>query len=89
IADLAGPCVYARLQRCRSENETGYDAGELASWAKRFAALSEGATPADVPRLAPAEATTKKRPMFVYFIAGAKERAPAAAMAFQRLARNS
>ncbi len=67
------PCIeeetagfkYARLMKCRTEEETGYASGELACWAKR--AANWGAD---------------GRGVFVYFIDGAKERAPAAARAF-------
>lgn len=82
IADLTGDFVYARLQRSRAEEETGYAAAELDAWAKRFKAWEAGDEPEDLPRLAePAQSRAKPRECFVYFIAGAKERNPAAAMA--------
>jgi uncharacterized protein YecE (DUF72 family) len=64
FAEATGSFVYARLQRCRSDEPTGYPEDELKSWAgtaKTWAA--------------------DDRPVFAFFIAGAKERAPAAAQA--------
>jgi uncharacterized protein YecE (DUF72 family) len=67
FADFAmadGPFVYARLQRCRAEEVTGYPPAEIANWADRVRGWAgEG------------------RDVFAFFIAGAKERAPAAARA--------
>jgi uncharacterized protein YecE (DUF72 family) len=83
IADLTGDFVYARLQRSSAAHETGYAPAELEAWTKRFKAWAEGREPEDLARVysEPAPAG-KRRDCFVYFIAGAKERNPAAAMAF-------
>ena len=82
IADLTGDFVYARLQRSSEAHETGYAPAELDAWAKRFKRWSEGAEPGDLPRLSDEPApTARARDCFVYFISGAKERNPAAAMA--------
>lgn len=81
IADVTGDFVYARLQRSRAEEETGYAPAELDVWAERFGKWAEGGEPDDLPRVARESATAKPRDCFVYFIAGAKERNPAAAMA--------
>ena len=56
--------TYARLQRCREDEQTGYTAAELDAWADQARAWADG-----------------DRDVFVFFIAGAKVRAPAAAMA--------
>jgi uncharacterized protein YecE (DUF72 family) len=67
FAQADGPFVYARLQRCRAEEATGYPAAELAAWAERMRGwVGEG------------------RDVFAFFIAGAKEKAPAAAQALLR-----
>lgn len=88
IADVTGDFVYARLQRSRTEEETGYAAAELDGWAKRFKLWAGGGEPDGLPRVAEATAGQKPRECFVYFIAGAKERNPAAAMALiERLKR--
>jgi uncharacterized protein YecE (DUF72 family) len=63
--------VYARLRRCAETEPTGYSPDAIEGWAQRFRRQS-GATGNDC---------------FVYFINGAKVRAPAAAEALlQRLA---
>jgi uncharacterized protein YecE (DUF72 family) len=82
IADVTGDFVYARLQRSSAAHETGYAPEELDAWAKRFKAWESGGEPGDLPRVAESEpASAKPRDCFVYFIASAKERNPAAAMA--------
>jgi uncharacterized protein YecE (DUF72 family) len=59
--------VYARLKSAAEDVPTGYTQEALDDWAKRFRAVADGKTPRDC---------------FVYFINGAKIRAPAGAMAF-------
>jgi uncharacterized protein YecE (DUF72 family) len=82
FADITGDFVYARLMRSESEIATGYGDAALDAWAKRARIWSEGGEPEDLPRVGPAEADrAKARDVFIYFINGAKERAPAAAMA--------
>lgn len=56
--------TYVRLQQCREEEETGYNAAELDLWADQASTWAKGG-----------------RDVFVFFISGAKVRAPAAAMA--------
>ena len=83
IADATGDFVYARLQRCAEDEPTGYSAEALEQWARRFRTWASGGEPDDLPRVGPAPADQgKERDCFVYFISGAKVRAPAAAMAF-------
>ncbi len=67
IGALTGDFVYARLQDARAEEATGYPAAALETWAAEARAWEQGP---DAPR-----------DVFVYMINGAKERAPAAAMA--------
>jgi uncharacterized protein YecE (DUF72 family) len=81
IADVAGDFVYARLRGCVADQPTGYTPAALETWAKRFRRWSEGGEPEDVKRLNPDPAPAQPRDCFVYFISGAKERAPAAAEA--------
>lgn len=66
IADTTGEFTYARLMRSRPDVVSGYPPDELAAWAARFNQWTERGT---------------RRPGYVYFINGAKERAPAAAIA--------
>jgi uncharacterized protein YecE (DUF72 family) len=67
---ITGDFVYARLRRCAEDEPTGYPPDALDDWVKRLRGQS-------------AEGV---RDCFVYFINGAKVRAPAAARALlQRL----
>ncbi|HEY6895262.1 MAG TPA: DUF72 domain-containing protein, partial [Rhodanobacteraceae bacterium] len=82
FADVTGDFVYARLRCCESEIPTGYTPAALDAWARRAREWMRGRDPDDLPRVAPAQpASAVERDVFVYFINGAKERAPAAAMA--------
>lgn len=80
IADATADFVYARLQRTRENCATGYEAKDLDLWARRARAWEKGETPADLPHFA-APAKKSARDVFVFMIAGAKRRAPAAAQA--------
>jgi uncharacterized protein YecE (DUF72 family) len=80
IADVTADFVYARLQRTEEEIITGYGEGALDTWAARARTFEAGGTPGDLPALL-APPPKKQRDVFVYMIAGAKLRAPAAAMA--------
>ena len=83
IADLTGDFIYARLQRSSEDEPAGYSPQALDLWANRFRAWAAGGEPDDLPRIGSRTAADDKpRDCFVYFIAGAKVRAPAAAMAF-------
>ena len=81
FADLTGDFVYARLMQSDASVATGYDPAALDAWAERALRWAAGGAPDDVPSLeAPAEGAAP-RDVFVYFINGAKERAPDAARA--------
>jgi uncharacterized protein YecE (DUF72 family) len=68
--DITGDFIYARLRRCAEGEPAGYPPEALDDWAERFRGLSAQGA----------------RDCFVYFINGAKVRAPAAARALlQRL----
>lgn len=81
IADLTGPFVYARLQRTRADEPTGYDAAELDRWAGIARGWADGEGPDGLPYAAPEKAGAAARDVFLFFIAGAKDRNPAAAQA--------
>jgi uncharacterized protein YecE (DUF72 family) len=90
IADVTGDFVYARLQRSAAHQPAGYAPEALDQWVSRFEAWAAGGEPDDLPRVEPRLPSDRgrQRDCFVYFIAGAKVRAPAAAMAFlERLKR--
>jgi uncharacterized protein YecE (DUF72 family) len=65
IVDAQGDLAYIRLMRSEAERETGYPAEVLDQWAQGAHAWT---------------AQGPARQAFIYFINGAKERAPAAAM---------
>lgn len=80
FADVTGDFVYARLMNAQSEQVTGYTKPALKKWAAVAQQWQAGALPPDLPyAAAPAKAAARARAVFVYFINGAKERAPAAA----------
>ena len=79
FADITGNFVYARLRRSVASLENGYEPAELKRWAHRASTWAGGGEPDDLPRVAPTTAPTIAREVFIYFINGAKERAPAAA----------
>jgi uncharacterized protein YecE (DUF72 family) len=85
--DVTADFVYARLRRTVATEPEGYPAAALDAWAARFHTWAKGGTRADAPPVQPRPKGTKHpRDCFVYLISGAKERAPAAAMALlQRL----
>ena len=65
IIDAQGDLVYIRLMRSEAQRETGYPTEVLDQWARGAHAWT---------------AQGPARQAFIYFINGAKERAPAAAM---------
>ncbi|WP_093309587.1 DUF72 domain-containing protein [Sphingomonas jatrophae] len=81
FADLTGDFAYARLQAAQADVETGYPAAELDHWATVARGWAAGETPAGLAYVDPAPAPSMPRETFLFFINGAKERAPAAAQA--------
>jgi uncharacterized protein YecE (DUF72 family) len=81
LADVPGDFVYARLQRTSMKVKTGYNDADLDTWAARARTWAEGGTPKDLRTLVAPLPSEGARDVFVYMIAGAKLRAPAAAMA--------
>jgi len=88
FADLTGDFVYTRMMRTDASLPEGCTPQTLDQLAACAHAWHGGAEPAEVPRVEPAAAApTAPRDVFMYFISGAKEKAPAAAMALlKRLA---
>jgi uncharacterized protein YecE (DUF72 family) len=80
ISDVTADFVYARLERSEATEKAGYATQALDAWAKRLRAWAEGGMPADLDCLEKA-LPARPRDVFAYFISGAKERNPAAAMA--------
>lgn len=87
IGDVTGSFIYLRLMRADAKLAKGFKAhvfGELAACAR---AWRDGGEPGGVPRVEAVPPPAAPRDVFIYFINGAKEKAPAAAMALrERLA---
>ena len=81
FADVTGDFVYARLMLGDAALPTGYADAALDAWAERARLWAAGGAPPDLPSLEETPTATAPRDVFIYFINGAKERAPAAAMA--------
>ena len=83
FADATGDFIYARLRRSVTTEVTGYPPAEIDRWAQRACLWARGDEPDDLPRVEKISSAAKGKPrdVFIYFINGAKERAPAAAMA--------
>jgi uncharacterized protein YecE (DUF72 family) len=80
FADLTSTFVYARLRRSVASVPTGYTLTDLKQWSRRAQTWTKGDEPTGLPRVAPKQkALAAPRDVFIYFINGAKERAPAAA----------
>lgn len=82
IADRTADFAYLRCQKMRSECPTGYDEEGLERIAAMCRAWAEGRAPQDLPHLGKrADSEGSGGDVFAFLINGAKERAPAAAMA--------
>jgi uncharacterized protein YecE (DUF72 family) len=84
LADLTSDFVYLRLQDAQAEIETGYPSSALDKWAALVRSWARGGEPENIPLVASKGVELQARDVFVYFINGAKERAPAAAEALIR-----
>jgi uncharacterized protein YecE (DUF72 family) len=78
IADATSDFVYCRLQNAEENVPTGYKPAAIKTWAQAAKAWETGDAPKGL-KLLLKPAARKKRDVFVYFIAGAKVRNPAAA----------
>jgi uncharacterized protein YecE (DUF72 family) len=80
IPDVTGPFVYLRLMRMNPALRNGFRDDVLDQLADCVRWWRDGNEPAALPRVAPETANEGPRDVFVYFINGAKEKAPAAAL---------
>ena len=80
FADVTSDFTYLRLQNTQEKIATGYKPADIKLWASRAKTWDGGGAPDDLKPIGKAPAK-KKRDVFVYFISGAKVRAPAAAQA--------
>lgn len=79
FADLTSDFVYARLMCSDAKFKNGYAPQALDGWAAAAQVWAQGGEPADLPRLEPTKDQGAPKDVFVFFINGAKEKAPAAA----------
>lgn len=84
FADLTGDFVYTRMMRTRSELPEGCTPQALDQIAACGQCWRAGGEPVGVPKVEAAPAAEAPRDVYMYFISGAKERAPAAAMSLLR-----
>ncbi|MDO6413188.1 DUF72 domain-containing protein [Sphingomonas sp. BIUV-7] len=80
IADITADFTYARLQRQREDEPTGYSPAELDQWAEVAKSWAGGHSPRGLDYVGGPHPAAQ-RDAFVFMINGAKVRAPAAAMA--------
>jgi uncharacterized protein YecE (DUF72 family) len=81
LSDLTADFVYARLMNSKPQLKTGYTRPALDAWSQRARLWAAGGEPQDLPRVEAAGRKSVARDVFLFFINGAKERAPAAATA--------
>jgi uncharacterized protein YecE (DUF72 family) len=81
IADVTADFVYARLEAAEEQNPAGYTDAALDGWAQAARVWQAGGQPDGLPCVADAAPPKTKRETFVFFINGAKVRAPQGAMA--------
>jgi uncharacterized protein YecE (DUF72 family) len=79
FSDVTSNIVYARLMRSDASVTTGYSKRALHEWAERVSLWAQGRVPPDLPLIENAAVEIVPREVFVFFINGAKEHAPAAA----------
>jgi uncharacterized protein YecE (DUF72 family) len=80
IADLTGDFVYARLMNADAAQAAGYPPEALDDWAETAKTWAKGVAPSSLPYVEEGKSgASKARDVFVFFINGAKEKAPAAA----------
>ena len=81
FSDLTSDFVYARLMKCEADRPNGYGDEQITAWAAAAERWSRGGEPTGLRTLEHRPALAQPRDVFMFFISGAKERAPAAAMA--------
>ena len=81
IADVTGPFVYARLESAEEAHPAGYAPKALDLWAEAARTWAAGGRPEGLPYVDAAPPAKAPRETFVFFINGAKVRAPHGAMA--------
>ena len=86
IADVTSDFVYARLQTGSDEIDTCYGDNELSAWSERLKTWNGGGLPDDLPIIGPSEnVISAPRDVFTFLISSGKSRAPAGAIALQKM----
>lgn len=83
IADVTAPFVYARLESAEEQFPAGYAPEALDTWADTARSWAAGGRPGGLPYVDRHVPPEQPRDVFVFFINGAKIRAPQGAMALQ------
>ncbi len=81
IADITGDFVYVRLENAVEAEPAGYSPAALDRWADAARTWAAGGQPEGLPYVGRDMAAAVPRDTFVFFINGAKVRAPAGALA--------
>ncbi|WP_199743204.1 DUF72 domain-containing protein [Sphingomonas ginsenosidivorax] len=81
IADVTGDFVYARLESAEERFVAGYAPHTLDDWAAKAKRWAAGGRPDGLPYVTETAPAKTPRETFVFFINGAKVRAPHGAMA--------
>ena len=84
FADITGDLVYTRMMRTDATLPEGCTPQAFDQLAACAQVWRKGREPAGVPRVEAPPAPAAPRDVFMFFISGAKEKAPAAAMALRR-----
>jgi uncharacterized protein YecE (DUF72 family) len=81
FANLTADFAYARLMNSDAKLKNGYAPKALETWAGHAKRWAGGGTPDGLPRVEDggSDVAAQRRDVFVFFINGAKEKAPAAA----------
>jgi len=80
IADITDDFVYSRVMRTSSELPEGCAPEVLDGLAASCRVWQQGGTPSGLPLVEAAQPAAGPRDVFLFFISGAKERAPSAAL---------
>ncbi len=81
IADVTADFVYARLEAAEERNPAGYTDAALDDWARAARTWQAGGRPEGLPYVMAETPANAQRDTFVFFINGAKIRAPHGAIA--------
>jgi uncharacterized protein YecE (DUF72 family) len=81
LADPTADFIYARLQRAEAKEPAGYAPDALDRWAEVARRWAAGKFPSGLRYVGKRGTSSARRDVFMFFINGAKERAPAGAQA--------